>query len=103
MRYRLTFLERRNREGEPSETPTDSLEIQAADGVILDKNMVERDAPLAMHGEETLEEDDDFLSIGSETWDYDVADGRDKEFLAAVTKSRMVMECIPLDDDRAIA
>jgi hypothetical protein len=43
------------------------------------------------------------LSIGSETWDYDVADGRDREFLAAVRNSHMVMECIPLDDDLPLA
>lgn len=103
MRYRLTFLERTNREGEPSEKPPDYLETQAADGVILDKKMVERNEPLAMHSEEALEEDDDFLSIGSETWDYDVADGRDKEFLVAVKNSHVVMECIPLDDDLPLA
>jgi hypothetical protein len=50
------------------------------------------------------EENDSFLSIGSETWDYDVADGRDEEFLAAVKNSQLAMECIPLgDDDRSAA
>jgi hypothetical protein len=90
-------MERTDAHGEPSENPPDYLEIQAADGVILDKAMVQRDAPLALHNEETLEEDDSFESIGSETWDYDVADGREREFLTAAKNSKMVMECVPLD------
>lgn len=103
MRYRVTFLERTNREGEPSEAPPDYLDIQTTDGVILDQKMVERNEPLAMHSEEALEEDDDFLSIGSETWDYEIAEGREKEFLVAVRNSHMVMECIPLNDDLPMA
>lgn len=60
--------------------------------------------PAAMHSEEQLEEDDDFLSVGSETWDYDVVDGREDDFLAAVKNSRLAMECVPLgDEDRSAA
>jgi hypothetical protein len=99
MRYRVTFMERTNAAGEPTESPPDYVDIQAADGVILEKSMVQRDEPLAMHGEETLEEDDNFLSVGSETWDYEVADGREKEFLEAVTNSEMAFECIPLEEN----
>lgn len=36
--------------------------------------------------------------MGSETWDYDAADGRDDEFLAAVRNSQMAMKCVPLGD-----
>lgn len=97
MRYRVTFLERTNEAGEPSERPDEYLAIQVPDGVVRDKAMVERDEPLAMHNEDTLEEDDSFLSIGSETWDYEIAEGREKEFLDAVQNSQMAMECIPLD------
>lgn len=99
MRYRVTFMERTNARGEPSEAPPDYLAIQAADGVILDCAFVERTMPDAMHNEEQLEEDDDFLSVGSETWDYEVDDARQDEFLAAVKNSQMAMECEPLEDD----
>ena len=37
--------------------------------------------------EDSLEEDDDFLSVGSETWDYEVADGREDDFIAAPQNS----------------
>ena len=96
MKYRVTFMERTNAAGEPSEFPPDYLAIQAPDGVVLDRSFVERAEPAAVHNTETLDEDDDFLSVGSETWDYEVADGKEKDFLAAVKNSRMAMECIPL-------
>jgi hypothetical protein len=45
-----------------------------------------------------VEEGDDFLSVGSETWDYEVADGRKDDFIAALQNSQMVMEYVRLDD-----
>jgi hypothetical protein len=55
-------------------------------------------SPGALHSEDALEEDDDFLSVGSETWDYEVADGREDDFIAALQNSQMVMEYVRLDD-----
>ena len=98
MRYRVTFVERTDSSGGPSEVPTDNVEIHAPAGVILDKAMVQRDEPLAMHNQESFEEDDSFMSVGSETWDYDVADGRDQEFLDALRRSRLALECVPLEE-----
>lgn len=99
MRYRVTFMERTDRGGNPSETPPNYLEIEMTPGVVRDKTFVERSQPAAMHSEDTLEEDDDFLSVGSEVWDYDISGGREKEFLEAVRNSQMAIECIPLDGD----
>ena len=98
MRYRVTFMERTNASGQPSENPPDYVAIQVPDGVVLDRTFVERDMPTALHSEESLEEDDSFLSVGSETWDYDVVDGREDEFLSAVKNSRVAMECAALED-----
>ena len=97
MTYRVTFMERTDVAGNPSEAPPIYVEVQAAEGVILDKTLVERAEPSALHSEERLEEDDSFLSVGSETWDYEIADGREKEFLEALKNSQMALECIPLD------
>ncbi len=99
MRYRLTFMERTNGSGEPSESPTGYLEIDLMDGVVLDKSFVERIEPAAEHVEEQLEEDDSFLSVGSETWEYTVDDNRTSEFLDAVRNSQMVIECVPIEDE----
>ena len=98
-KYRVTFMERTNAAGEPSEFPPDYLAIETADGVVLDRTFVERTEPAALHSAERLEEDDSFLSVGSETWDFEVADKRQDDFLAVVKNSRMAMECLPLGDD----
>ena len=98
MRYRVTFMERTGASGEPSEFPPDYVAIQVPDGVVVDRAFVERAEPAAVHNEERLEEDDDFLSIGSETWDYEIAEGKQQEFLDAVKNSRMAMECLPLEE-----
>jgi hypothetical protein len=82
MRFRVTFMERTNASAVPVESPTGYLDLNAPDGVIVDRTFVERTEPAAVHSEEKLDEDDDFLSVGSETWDFEVAEGRQDEFLA---------------------
>lgn len=97
MRYRVTYLERTGGDGSPTEFPPDYVEIDVADGVVLDKTFVERAEPLALHNTDSLEEEDDsFLSIGSESWDYTIAEGREDEFMAALKNSQMAFECVEL-------
>ena len=98
MRYRVTFMERTGATGQPSEFPPGYVAIEAAEGVVLDRTFVDRTEPEALHGEEELDEDDSFLSVGSETWDYEIADGRQDEFLDALKNSQMAIECVSLDD-----
>jgi len=97
MRYRVTFMERTGADGDPSEIPPDYLAIEVPDGVVLDRTFVERTKPQALHNEEQLEEDDSFLSVGEETWDYDIAGDRKVEFLAAAKNSQMVIDCEELE------
>lgn len=97
MKYRVTFMERTDRAGNPSETPKHYLEQQLTDGIVRDKTFIERDEPTALHSQDVLDEDDDFLSVGAEVWEYDIAGGREKEFLEAVKNSQVVMECVALD------
>ena len=98
MIYRVTFMERTDEAGEATENPTDYLAIQVSDGVILNRSFLQRDKPLALHSEEKLDEDNSFLSIGSETWDYEVADDRQDEFEQAMRRSQMVMEFVKLEN-----
>ena len=103
MTYRVTFMERTGVTGEPSEAPPDYVAIELPDGVVLEKLFIDRTAPDALHSEEALEEDDSFLSVGSETWDYEIADGREDEFIAAMKNSQMVMEYVRLDEEPSAA
>ena len=83
--------------------PTDYVAIDLPDGVVLEKLFIDRRAPDALHSEEVLDEDDSFLSVGSETWDYEVAEGREDEFIAALKNSQMVMEYVRLDEEPSAA
>ncbi len=97
MKYRVVFRERSNREGEKADNPPSFLDTQLDDETVLDAVFVGRNAPDAQHSSDVLEEDDDFLSLGTEVWEYDVAEGKDQDFKDALTNSAMVMEFEALD------
>ena len=97
MKYKVVFRERSNREGEKAEDPASFLDAQLDDETVLDAVLVGRNSPDAQHSSDVMEEDDDFLSLGSEVWEYDVADGKDEEFKDALRNSGMVMEFEPLE------
>lgn len=92
MKYRVTFRERSNRHGEKADEPTSYLDTQLEDGVVLDSVFVGRLEPPAVHSSDVMEEDDAFLSLSGEIWEYDVAPGRDRDFKEALQNSGMVME-----------
>jgi len=99
MKYRVTFAERTDGAGNPSENPPEFVEPELMDGVVLDAQFVERFEPQSMHVQEVMDEDDNFLSIGTEVWEYDIADGRDREFIDALRNSQMVVEYEALEDE----
>ena len=97
MKYRVVFRERANQAGDVADNPASFLDNELPDGVVLDSEFVIRNDPEAQHSTEGLEEDDDFLSLGTEVWEYDVADGRDQEFKDALLNSGMVIEFDPIE------
>src|SRR5205807_9796052 len=97
MTYRVVFRQRFNVKGAESDDPTRHLSLP--DGVVLDANFVERTEPQSLHVQEEMDEDDDFEAFGTETWDCDVADGREDEFRFAIANSEIVMEYEELDEE----
>ena len=95
MTYRVTFRKRFDAGGEESDRP--ETFVQAADGVVLNAVKAEVIDPPAMHSQEVLDEDDNFESLGTESWEYEVADDRQDEFITALENSRMVIDYEPLD------
>lgn len=91
-------MERTDAEGKRTENPTEYVELDLMDGVVLDQVFVERIEPDNLHVQEVADEDDSFESIATEVWEYDVADGRDQEFIDALKNSQMVMEYEAIDD-----
>ena len=97
MKYRVVFRGRSDEEGGRADNPPSFLDPELEDGVVLDAAFVERLEPDALHSSDRMEEDDAFLSISDEIWEYDVAEGRDQDFKDALANSEMVIEYEPLE------
>ena len=97
MRYRVTFAQRFESDGKPSSIdPTKFLDL--ADGIVEDKVIVETLEPESMHSQEVMDEDDAFLGrAAAEVWEYEVAEGRETEVVAALKASGTVMEYDRMD------
>ncbi len=99
MKYRVVFEEHTDGRGNRTENPPLFVEPELTDGVVLDAVFVARFEPDSLHGQDEMDEDDSFLSIGTEIWEYDVADGREKDFTDALKNSKMVIEYEELDNE----
>jgi hypothetical protein len=81
--------------------------VTPEDGVIQDVEMVEIIEPAGLGVADDLNEgtgsqesnDNGFLALGSETWVFDIAEGREKEFTAALVESRVVLDFEELPDE----
>jgi hypothetical protein len=98
MRYRVAFARRYKPDGESSDIdPADFLDLPY--GIVQDNVFVERVEPEAKHSQEVLDEDDAFLGMAAaEVWEFEVTDGREDEFITALTNSGTVIEYEPMDD-----
>lgn len=97
MKYRVVFRERSNQEGDKADDPASFLDTQLDEETVIDAVFVGRNEPEALHSSDRIEEDDGFLGITTEIWEYDVADGKDADFKAALQNSGMVIEFEPLE------
>ena len=100
MRYRVTFRKRFNQEGEGSDSPVSQLNL--ADGVVQDSALVETFEPDSLHGEERMEEDDDFFPFGTEVWEFEVVDGKERDFEDSMAESGTVMEFEKMNEETAV-
>jgi len=105
MRYRVTFRKRFTPEGEPADDPH-SL-VSPADDVVQDEEFIEIIEPAGLGVAEDLNEgsgsqesnDNGLLGLGTESWMYDVAEGREDEFKAALVESRVVLDFEEVPDE----
>jgi hypothetical protein len=105
MRYRVTFRKRFTPEGEPADDPH-SL-VSPADGVVQDEEFIEIIEPAGLGVAEDLNEgsgsqesnDNGFLGLGTESWVYEVAEGREDEFKASLVESRVVLDFEEVPDE----
>jgi hypothetical protein len=105
MKYKVTFRKRFSPEGEPADDPK-SL-VSPEDGVIQDEELVEIIEPAGLGVAEDLNDgsgsqesnDNGFLNLGTETWVFDIAEGREKEFTDALVESRVVLDFEEVPDE----
>ena len=105
MKYKVTFRKRFSPEGQPADDPK-SL-VSPEDGVIQDEELVEIIEPAGLGVAEDLNEgsgsqesnDNGFLNLGTETWVFDIAEGREKEFTDALVESRVVLDYEEVPDE----
>ncbi len=99
MKYRVVFRERSDEQGERADDPPSFLIPELDDSTVLDAEFVGRLQPDSLHNSDRIEEDDGFLAMATpEIWEYDVAEGREKDFIAALQNSGMVIEFEPLEE-----
>ncbi|HEY1336691.1 MAG TPA: hypothetical protein VGF59_04240 [Bryobacteraceae bacterium] len=105
MRYRVTFRKRFSPEGEPSDNPKSLISVE--DGVVQDEEFLEIIEPEGLGVAEDLNEgsgsqesnDNGFLGMGTESWVFDIAEGREKEFTDALVESKVVLDFEEVPDE----
>jgi hypothetical protein len=81
--------------------------VSPDEGVIEDEEFVEIIEPAGLGVAGDLNEgtgsqesnDNGFLGIGTETWVFDIAEGREKEFTDALIESRVVLDFEEVPDE----
>jgi hypothetical protein len=105
MKYKVTFRKRFTPQGEPADDPA-SL-VSPEDGVVEDAEFVEIIEPAGLGVAEDLNEgtgsqdsnDNGFLGLGTETWVYSIAEGREKDFKDALVESGVVLDFEEVPDE----
>ena len=105
MKYSVTFRKRFSPEGAPSDDP--KSQVDPEDGVIEDAEFIEIIEPAGLGVAEDLNEgtgsqesnDNGFLALGTETWVYTIAEGREKEFTDALVESGVVLNFEEVPDE----
>jgi hypothetical protein len=98
MRYKVTFRKRFSPDGEPADDPKSLIDTE--EGVVQDAEIVEILEPAGVGVAEDMNEgsgsqesnDNGFLNLGTETWVYDIAEGREKEFTDELVESKVVLD-----------
>lgn len=94
--YKVTYAKRFDSEGEEADRPETFVEV--SDGVVLSAAKAEQTEPPGMHNKDVMDEDDAFLAVGTEVWEYEIADGTDEEFIQALERSQKVIQYEQMDE-----
>jgi hypothetical protein len=100
MRYRVVFRERVSGRDGALENPVAFLQANRSDEIVRQAVFVLRNDPGVRSSTDPLADDEEFLRLGTQTWEYEVADGKDQEFKDALLNSGSIVEFTPIGGDR---
>ncbi len=100
MRYRVVFRERVSGRGSPVENPVAFLQANRSEEIVRQAVFVLRKDPEVRSSTDPLTEEQEFLELGTQTWEYEVAEGKDQEFKDALLNSGSILEFTPIGADR---
>jgi hypothetical protein len=92
MRYRVVFRERGTNGRGTAENPVAFLQANRAEDIVRQAQFVLRRDPEVRVPAERPADDEDFPALGTQTWEYEVAEGRDQEFKDALLNSGSLVE-----------
>jgi hypothetical protein len=92
MRYRVVFRERGTSGRRTTENPVAFLQANRAEDIVREAEFVLRQDPERRASGERPADDEDFGALGTQTWEYEVAEGRDQEFKDALLNSGSLVE-----------
>lgn len=92
MKYRVVFRERPDvRAGSPK-NPVAFLEASHSQKIVRKAVFILRKEPNFVLSTDSLTDDEAFLGLGTETWEYDVVEGKDQDFKDALLNSGCMVE-----------
>jgi len=96
MNYRVVFRERRSEKATGGANPVAFLQGSLSDNVVRNSSFVARNGPEAKTTSDPVEADEELSGLGTETWEYEVAEGKDQEFKDALLNSGSMIEFTPI-------
>jgi hypothetical protein len=96
MKYRVVFRERPNQKGGVAENPIGFLQNELSGRIVRRSSFLSRNDPDFKASADSLEHDEELQRLGTEIWEYDVADGKDQEFKDALLNSGSILEFTPI-------
>jgi len=96
MNYRVVFRERRSEKATGAANPVGFLQGSLSDNVVRKSSFVARKGPEVKSSSDPVEADEELSGLGTETWEYEVAEGKDQEFKDALLNSGSMIEFTPI-------
>jgi hypothetical protein len=98
MKYRVVFRERQDQREAVAENPIGFLQNELSGRIVRRASFLSRQGPDGKPPADPFEHDEELRRLGTEIWEYDVAEGKDQEFKDALLNSGSILEFTLIGD-----